>query len=503
MTFFDYFNLEKIETNEELKNIIDSKIEELSSFRRLDHKEMLGSSSIIEQLILLKHNLISQLDFELPNNKFFILSLLDICERLNMRAPMPILYRLIKNNGISINSRMEAGLSFIYPKPSNADEMISKFTFICEKLNYAIKNEEDNCKESIITFLYYYTAIIDSLHISKVKEVQNLIMYHIEHNTYPFLDSVQNILMLDVTSSDIIDRIEEEIDSLNKDLYSYVKTSENTNLLIEENTEYANFINRIQTLTFDKIRRIAVDNAGKSKLTNRGVEIIDNEKDLFTYLKSYGPMHKAKILSALKSPFPQSFSESTTIIDWGCGQGLASFIMIEKLGNENIHQVILIEPSEIALRRAALHCKALNVNIDIVTICKKLDLLVTSDFNQLKSRCVVNLFSNILDIDDYSVYHLTSLLENIKKDNNYYVCVSPHIDELKTAKIDRFHQYFKESKNYECIHEKSNTKDSSYWLCNNVYKSKRVAHGAFDCGHNINHNGCEKRWTRELRVFKA
>lgn len=80
MTFFDYFNLEKIETNEELKNIIDSKIEELSSFRRLDHKEMLGSSSIIEQLILLKHNLISQLDFELPNNKFFILSLLDICE---------------------------------------------------------------------------------------------------------------------------------------------------------------------------------------------------------------------------------------------------------------------------------------------------------------------------------------------------------------------------------------------------------------------------------------
>ena len=130
MTFFDYFNLEKIETNEELKNIIDSKIEELSSFRRLDHKEMLGSSSIIEQLILLKHNLISQLDFELPNNKFFILSLLDICERLNMRAPMPILYRLIKNNGISINSRMEAGLSFIYPKPSNADEMISKFTFV-------------------------------------------------------------------------------------------------------------------------------------------------------------------------------------------------------------------------------------------------------------------------------------------------------------------------------------------------------------------------------------
>ena len=97
----------------------------------------------------------------------------------------------------------------------------------------------------------------------------------------------------------------------------------------------------------------------------------------------------------------------------------------------------------------------------------------------------------------------TSLLEKIKKSNNYYVCVSPHIDELKTAKINMFHNYFKDSKGYECIHEESNTKNNKYWLCNNVYKSKLLKHGAFDCGLYITSNGCEKKWTRELRVFKA
>ena len=47
------------------------------------------------------------------------------------------------------------------------------------------------------------------------------------------------------------------------------------------------------------------------------------------------------------------------------------FVLMEKLGTENIRQVILIEPSELALRRAALHCKAINPNANIITIQKK------------------------------------------------------------------------------------------------------------------------------------
>lgn len=503
MGFFNYFNLESIESSEDLKKFIDNNIEELYSFRRLRHKEMLESSSVIEKFILLKQRLISQLDFKLLNNRYFILSLLDICERLNIRAPIPILYRLIINNDISINSRMEAGLCFIYPQPSDADEMISKFSFVCTKLEYAIENEEDNSSESIITFLYYYTAVIDSLHISKVKEVHDLFLSYLKNNTYPFLESVRCISELDVTSPDTLDRIEEFIDKLNDDLYSDTKSSEECGLLIEKDTEYANYINSIQSISFDKIRQIAVKNAGKYRLNNRGTEIINAEVDLFTYLKSYGSMHKAKILSALEPPFPQTFSAPITIIDWGCGQGLASLVFMEKFGTKNIDQVILIEPSEISIKRAALHCKSFDDQISVITINKKLDSLVADDFNKLKGNCIIHLFSNILDIDDYSVNHLTTLLEHIKRDNNYYVCVSPHIDEFKTAKIERFHQYFKHCDKYECINEKSNTKNGDYWLCNNAYKYKRVSHGSFDCGYDINHNGCEKKWTRELRVFKV
>ena len=286
-------------------------------------------------------------------------------------------------------------------------------------------------------------------------------------------------------------------------MHSDAKISEECDLLIESNTEYVSLINSIQSISFDKIRQIAVNNSGKYRLNNRGTEIINKEVDLFTYLKSYGSMHKAKITSALEPPFPQSFSKPITIIDWGCGQGLASLVFMEKIRTINIDQVILIEPSEIAIKRAALHCKSFNAQMRIITLNKRLDSLLADDFNQLKGNCIIHLFSNILDIDDYSVNHLISLLEHVKRENNYYVCVSPHIDELKTAKIERFHQYFKHCDKYECIHEKSNTKYGDYWLCNNAYKYKRVSHGSFDCGYNIDHNGCERKWTRELRVFRV
>lgn len=503
MAFFECLNLDTINSSVGLSEIIDNNIEELFSFRRLSHNEIIKSSDIVERLILLKHRYLEQLDYESSNYRYFILMLLDICERLNLREPIPILYRIITENGIAINSRMEAGLTFVYPKPSDADEMVSKMPFICDKLQYAIQNEEDTSSDSIITFLYYYTAVIDSLHVTKANEVRNLFLEYLENDSFPFLSQISEIATYDVACNETIAKIEKYIDKITNNLYASNISNSEDSFLIEEDTDYSDTINSISSITFDKIREISVNNSGKNLLKNRGVEIIDNEEDLYTYLKSYGPMHKAKVLSAIDEPFPQYFDQPVTVIDWGCGQGLASFVLMEKLGTENIRQVILIEPSELALRRAALHCKAINPNANIITIQKKLDSLEVNDFRRIKYSNVINLFSNILDIDDYSVNHLTSLLEKIKKSNNYYVCVSPHIDELKTAKINMFHNYFKDSKGYECIHEESNTKNNKYWLCNNVYKSKLLKHGAFDCGLYITSNDCEKKWTRELRVFKA
>jgi hypothetical protein len=48
----------------------------------------------------------------------------------------------------------------------------------------------------------------------------------------------------------------------------------------------------------------------------------------------------------------------------------------------------------------------------------------------------IHLFSNILDIDDYSQKHLIQLIESTMSGKNYFVCASPYIDEIKTEKVD-------------------------------------------------------------------
>lgn len=56
------------------------------------------------------------------------------------------------------------------------------------------------------------------------------------------------------------------------------------------------------------------------------MKILESEEELFEYMKRFGNMHKAKLQSALEEHFPQKFSLKVNIIDWGCGQGIASMI---------------------------------------------------------------------------------------------------------------------------------------------------------------------------------
>lgn len=60
---------------------------------------------------------------------------------------------------------------------------------------------------------------------------------------------------------------------------------------------------------------------------NHGTAILQSEEQLCCYLAAYGEMHKGKLKCALeKFPF-KSIDNNLEIIDWGCGQGLASVYM--------------------------------------------------------------------------------------------------------------------------------------------------------------------------------
>lgn len=480
------------EHSDDLYDIYSSRYEVLSE-----------ASDDIDRFVQLKFKYYSQLDFSSTQNRSFLLIMLDLVERLNLQGAMVRLARLVSDEGIKVTSRMQAGLSFVYPKPSTADDLIEKFDDICRLLQIAIEEEEDSNLPSLITFLNYYSAVVGSLHPTKAQILKERLIEAIEQNEYPFLHNVKDVCKINVNNEQAYEQLQKTIDYLNCQNLSVLSFAPNEPYLIEEGTEYTNWINS-GNKCFNTIRQYAAAHASNNFGNGRGVNPIIEEQGLYNYLKSYGNMHKAKMQSALEDPFPQQFNQPLTIIDWGCGQGLASMLFCEKYYQENINQIILIDPSELAIKRASLHCKAINSECSVRTVCKKLDDVELNDIGVIRNNVVVNLFSNILDIDDYSTPHILSLMEGIKKAENYYVCVSPHINDIKTNKIDNFRRYFQTMSGYVEFHNIDNTKLGEFWMCNNVFKSGSINHGLqYGCSPYHDETGCAKKWTRVLRVFKV
>lgn len=486
MAFFE--GILGIESAEEFSRYIDCNMDDLYSFYNSDYSTIFASSDDIETVLLNKIQLISRLNFGNNNVRAFILISLDLCERLNLISAMPHVYRMISNHNIPLNSRMKAGICIVYPKPIDANDLISRFEPICDLLQCAIETEEDNQRKSLVTFLNYYSTVIDALHPSKSIIIQNKIQDCLQNQTYEFLQNIPHLSAIRVNSPNAYEQVQIIIDSINH-IGTEQSIRPDKDFHIEENTEYSEIVNSIgRHITFDSIREVALRFADNNRPIGRGVNITVDEIELFRYLKCYGNMHKAKMLSALDKPFPQNFNSNVDIIDWGCGQGLATLIFLEKYGCANVRQITLIEPSVLAIKRAALHCKLKAPNTSIRTVCKKLNDIESDDIVS-QSSITINLFSNILDIDDYKTEHLTKIADAIQTDNNYYVCASPYIDEIKTNKIERFYHHFEQNPSFNLITSKTNTNDNEYWLCNNTYRTGHINHGGSKYCHPHEANG--------------
>jgi hypothetical protein len=118
---------------------------------------------------------------------------------------------------------------------------------------------------------------------------------------------------------------------------------------------------------------------------------------------------------------------------------------------QTCNQVTLIEPSELALKRGSLHVKKYLPGTNINTVNKDLDSLLDEDFTIIKNVPNLHLFSNILDIDLFSLTTLIKRLENNFKGINYFVCVSPYVTDIKTNRLDTFMKNFSKKDTFEEI----------------------------------------------------
>lgn len=217
-------------------------------------------------------------------------------------------------------------------------------------------------------------------------------------------------------------------------------------LIIESKSNYAYVLKRKKQLSFNAIRNasnvfynqlpIEIRNELHQQIL-RGTCQLDNETKLNAYMHDMSLMHNAKLRDAFSHLSTHFFDEKDIdIIDYGCGQamGCISYADYLKENNhtQNVRRITLIEPSYIALARAALHSSLLFPNAEIVTINKGFDDLIASDIEVDSNIPTLHIFSNVLDMGSTPNYNgvfnlgtFSNLVLEISKGYNEYVITEP------------------------------------------------------------------------------
>jgi hypothetical protein len=176
---------------------------------------------------------------------------------------------------------------------------------------------------------------------------------------------------------------------------------------------------------------------------DRGKALLSSHKLLCQYLYSFGSKHETKMYKVFKTipNLQEVLKEQFSIIDWGCGQGLATMCFFDYFNRQNIQKVILIEPSGAGLNRAFFHVNEyLNAEDKIQLIKKFIDDVEETDICT-ETPITFHLFSNILDISKIDVEKLAKTInKNITPRNkhHYFLCVSP-LYEKRELRIDDFY----------------------------------------------------------------
>jgi hypothetical protein len=454
-------------------------------FSNEKHSVLLQHRGDIDRYILLKIQTFRQLDIHNNINLSFLTLLLDVSERFELRGPFQSLYDILKHQNFNFGKRLEAAALYLI-SVNTAEDYLNRFDRIYFNLQLAFETEEDTEAKVLTTMINYYGQVIYNFefypHAGTLLKEKIIDKRLIEPHSFLQHPIIQRILDIPTVPHDeAFKTIHGTLDSyLGIDIVRIFSTDE---FLMEDNTQYSYLLTDSQP-NFQLIRQInnslysPVKSDSIFHSLQRGVKILEDESQLFAYMYSYGNMHYAKLISAFEF-LPKSFFKSTVrIIDWGCGQGMATISYLDYLKindiNQDLRHITLIEPSEVALKRATLHSKFFTGGNNILTINKDLDSLVDTEMKNSIPTTKFHLFSNILDIDLFS---MTSLLERISKcfaGENYFICVSPYVNDVKTSRIDLFVNYFKKFRDFEIFGNINNRKGE--W---------------------------QNNWSRVVRVFKV
>lgn len=248
---------------------------------------------------------------------------------------------------------------------------------------------------------------------------------------------------------------------------------------------YEEQIQAIPELSFDDILQICIERLPVNYRSvpwlypglDRGKALLESDGQACAYIVAYGQAHKNKVEKAFENfPF-QVLQQGYEIVDWACGQGLASvcfFDLIRRQGHINApRKVILIEPSTFSLGRANANVsQAYNgYKTKIETMCAYLpaDGEVDGEVIQrvdVSSPVCIHFFSNILDIETVNLKGLASVIGDTPG-IHFIMCMGPTVNALR---MDAFARYFDLDANAEL--QNFYTNEFGYYPNGKAYTAK-------------------------------
>jgi hypothetical protein len=198
-----------------------------------------------------------------------------------------------------------------------------------------------------------------------------------------------------------------------------------------------------------------------------GKAILTTQDHLDRYLFAFGNMHKAKLFHAISTitDLEALNGNNIELIDYGSGQGIGSIALLDYLFNLTkgetitINDISLIEPSEIALNQASKYLNQCFSGFNIKLINKTIELLDKGDLITNEEAIKFHIFSNILDVNTFSLSELYDSISQTQVGQNYFICVSPDYYS-GNCRLDEFITYFKNDTDCLVISERQGEIDN-------------------------------------------
>lgn len=159
-----------------------------------------------------------------------------------------------------------------------------------------------------------------------------------------------------------------------------------------------------------------------SNRTERATKALTSEQEAIFYIVAYGWQHHQSMQHLLSETldFTSNAQENIRVVDYGCGQGVATLAFMDHLAKKGVAQqssleIHLIEPSRVSLDIAKLLIERLAIahGIKVSIHCQQRTL--GSALLPLNSECVetFHLLSNVIDIEAVQIA-LPNIAKQIK-----------------------------------------------------------------------------------------